>query len=264
LLEQLDRSHSAADRLIAIEVLGTPTLHSEQIGRLSDRVSGDPLIAPASILAMAQRSQINPDTARLLLSYVESSARSGWSISQEQLTWLGSIVPVEQKGRADKLKLDLKEKNKDQLEQLNRAEKLLSGGTRERGKELFFGVVGCSACHRIGTEGGLTGPDLTKIGAIRSGRDLAESVLFPSATFAQGYEPYRVALKSGDDLIGIRVRQSDGAFVLRDASGTEYRLDQKQIEQVEQLKGSLMPEGLLGSLPEQSIRDLFAFLQSLK
>jgi putative heme-binding domain-containing protein len=54
----------------------------------------------------------------------------------------------------------------------------------------------------------MVGPDLTKIGAIRSGRDLIESIVRPSSTFAQGYESYSLTLKDGSEADGIMARQT--------------------------------------------------------
>ena len=110
----------------------------------------------------------------------------------------------------------------------------------------------------------MLGPDLTRIGAIRSGRDLIESLVLPSATFAQGYETFSVATRTGDLLTGIQVRQLDGSFVLRDATSVETRLAAEQIEKVERRSTSLMPEGLLAPLSRDEIRDLLAYLQNLK
>jgi putative heme-binding domain-containing protein len=71
-------------------------------------------------------------------------------------------------------------------------------------------------------------------------------------------------MKSGETFAGIRVRQADESFVLRDTTGAERRLDSSQIKTVDQLKTSLMPEGLLIALSREEIRDLFAYLQHLK
>ena len=129
-------------------------------------------------------------------------------------------------------------------------------------KILWCGLGEC--CHRIGGEGGILGPDLARVGAIRAGRDLLESILLPSASFAQGYETFGVVLRNGEELTGVRVRQEDGAFVLREASGREVRLDEDQVQNVERLQLSLMPEGLLAALSREETRDLLAYLQSLK
>jgi putative membrane-bound dehydrogenase-like protein len=143
-------------------------------------------------------------------------------------------------------------------------EPLLQGGDENRGQQVFLGTAGCSACHRVGKTGGVIGPDLTRIGAIRSGRDLIESLAAPSAAFAQGYEPLRAELKSGEILNGMRVRQLDDTFVLRDASGAEIRLQPEQLKSVERAEVSIMPDGLLSGLTREEIRDLLAYLQKLK
>src|SRR5262249_41903340 len=65
----------------------------------------------------------------------------------------------------------------------------LLGGDPKRGRDVFFGnKVACGACHTVKAEGGQIGPDLSTIGAIRTGRDLLESIVFPSASFVRGYE----------------------------------------------------------------------------
>ena len=86
----------------------------------------------------------------------------------------------------------------------------------------------------------------------------------PSATFAQGYETYNATLRSGDIVTGIRVRQPDETIVFRDASGAETRLAAGEGVNIERQKLSLMPEGLLNAANETEIRDLLAYLQSLK
>ena len=108
------------------------------------------------------------------------------------------------------------------------------------------------------------GPDLTRIGAIRAGRDLIESLVMPSSTFAQSYETYALTTAAGDRISGVRVRQSDESMVLRDASGAETRIPDTLAAEVERQPISLMPEGLLSGLTQEEIRDLLAFLQSLR
>jgi len=76
---------------------------------------------------------------------------------------------------------------------LQSLEPLLRGGDIDRGREIFFGAkAGCSSCHTIMAQGGDVGPDLTGVGAIRSGIDLLEAVVYPSASFVPGHEVYRV------------------------------------------------------------------------
>src|SRR6185436_13766104 len=129
----------------------------------------------------------------------------------------------------------------------------------------FYGKkVACGTCHRVGPQGGRVGPDLTRIGAIRAGRDLLESILLPSSTFAQGYEPYLVLTKDGAILSGLIARQSSDAVTLRDAGGAEVQLRRDRISQMKRAEKSIMPEGLERALTPDEFRDLLAYLQSLK
>jgi putative heme-binding domain-containing protein len=108
------------------------------------------------------------------------------------------------------------------------------------------------------------GPDLTKIGQVRAGRDLLESILLPSSTFAQGYEPYLAFTKDGEVRAGVISSRSADAVVLRDASGAETRLRRDALRELRRAEESIMPEGLDRALPDAEFRDLLAYLRSLR
>ena len=142
---------------------------------------------------------------------------------------------------------------------------LLEGGNAERGREVFLSrKAACSTCHRVGSDGGEIGPDLTKIGAIRAGRDLIESIVFPSSTIAQEFEQYAAITTDGRVISGIMVRQTADTIVLRDSSGAETRLRRDQIDEMNRQTTSMMPDGLAKLLTHEELRDLLAYLQSLR
>src|SRR5205823_3867336 len=75
---------------------------------------------------------------------------------------------------------------------------LMKGGDIARGQAVFNSQkTACMVCHSIGYVGGKTGPDLTRIGGIRTERDLLESIVFPSASFVRSYEPIVVVTTAG-------------------------------------------------------------------
>src|SRR5262249_9085632 len=58
---------------------------------------------------------------------------------------------------------------------------LVVQGDFKRGQVVFNSQkAGCSTCHAMGYVGGDIGPDLTKIGSIRTERDLVEAIVFPN------------------------------------------------------------------------------------
>lgn len=143
-------------------------------------------------------------------------------------------------------------------------EPVLTGGDPARGRELFAGKVLCATCHQVGNDGGRAGPDLTKIGAIRSRRDLLESIVLPGATFAQGYEPFVVTTKEGGALVGMLARQTADAIVVRDLTGAEQTVARQNVRSMERGLHSVMPAGLDRALTSEEFRDLMAYLESLR
>jgi putative heme-binding domain-containing protein len=154
------------------------------------------------------------------------------------------------------------EKQKARLAELEPA---LSGGDAARGREVFFGKkAACSTCHAVQAQGGRVGPDLSKIAGIRTGRDLLESVVFPSASFARGYEPYLIRTKDGAILDGLIARETADAIYLFTVDRTEKRVARASIDVLQQGRTSVMPQGLDAALGREELRDLLAYLRSLK
>ncbi len=116
----------------------------------------------------------------------------------------------------------------------------------------------------IAGQGGRVGPDLTKIGTIRTGKDLLEAVAFPSASFARGYEPWRVRTKDGAVYDGLIVAEGVEAITLLQGDRTEKRLSRASVDAILQSKTSVMPQGLDQQLTRKELRDLIAYLVSLR
>jgi putative heme-binding domain-containing protein len=264
LLGQLARTNDALARLAAAEVVAAAALEAEQFARFIHAIRGDPLVTPATMLATARRAKLGDRGSDGLLEALGQAAQAGWQLPEPQLVWLESVVQGERQARVRVLITEGQNVVIRQREQLVALEPLLRGGDASRGRTIFEQKTACIACHRVGARGGLAGPDLTRIGAIRSGRDLIESIVIPSATFAQGYDTYSVTMRDGETFTGVRVAQPDDTLVLRDASGAEIRIDRGQTLAVERQKLSLMPESLLGALSREEIGDLLAYLQGLK
>jgi putative heme-binding domain-containing protein len=153
-------------------------------------------------------------------------------------------------------------KQKARLDELYRT---ATGGDAQRGRQVFLGAKAtCAACHSVAGQGGQIGPDLTKIGAIRTDRDLLEAIVFPSASFVRGYEPYVITTKKGQQFAGVIRRETAEAIVLATGPATEARVLRAEVEEIEPGKVSIMPEGLDTQLSRQELADLIAYLISLK
>ncbi|MBM83624.1 MAG: hypothetical protein CMJ78_23955 [Planctomycetaceae bacterium] len=152
-----------------------------------------------------------------------------------------------------------------QQARLNELLPKLIQGDIERGRAVFFGKkAACSSCHTIAGQGSRVGPDLSGIGAIRTRRDLLESIVMPSATFAREFRPVIVQLEDGNVHNGLITRQSADNVFLRKADLSEHRISRDSIEGIRESNVSIMPQGLEKLLSEQELRDLLAFLANLK
>ena len=141
----------------------------------------------------------------------------------------------------------------------------LESGVAARGRLAFeSGKGACIACHQIGQKGRSIGPDLSKIGAIRTGRDLLESIIFPSNTLARDYEAHAIETTDGTSVTGVvRGHSAEGLLVV-DASGQEVSVPHQKIVSNTTLAMSLMPAGLDAALGENDLIDLVSYLRSLK
>ena len=165
------------------------------------------------------------------------------------------------KASAQSLLQKLANSKKRELKYLESLDQLLDGGDVGRGRAVFFGQKAvCGSCHTIGAEGGNLGPDLTSIGAIRSGRDILEAIVFPNATQVPGHEAFVV--KAKETHVGIVAHETSAALTLRSAPGVEVRLERFMIKSIALSPVSLMPAGLDRNISEGELRDLLAFLQS--
>ncbi len=145
------------------------------------------------------------------------------------------------------------------------ADKVIASGNAANGEKHFKAGKGtCIACHKIGDTGRAIGPDLSHIGAIRTERDLLESILFPSNTLARDYEAHIIETSDGQQTLGvIKSHTAEGLLVL-DIAGQEKNIPHQTISGDTTLTTSLMPMGLDQTLPEGELLDLVAWLRSLK
>jgi putative membrane-bound dehydrogenase-like protein len=251
-------------RFAAAEVFRDSNLTPQQLREVLEIAETDAIVPPSVLLPMIRRSATR-DTAPLILTYIATSLDRGWRPGEAELNDSLKVIPNPDDANIDRLRESHRKNIAGQQARLASFEQLLTGGDADRGRQVFLGKkAGCSACHRITGEGGQVGPDLTKLGAIRSGRDMLESIVLPSSTIAQGYDAYLVTTGDGRAITGVIKRQTNDILVLSDSSGAELRLPKSQIEDLQRAATSIMPDGLASTLTREELRDLLAFLQSLK
>ncbi|GMU93535.1 MAG: hypothetical protein AMXMBFR4_25930 [Candidatus Hydrogenedentota bacterium] len=267
LLENLGHVDPAV-RLESGKVIGKAKLNPAQLRLLASAylAKADALTFPALLDAFK-----GGNDAGVGLELVKSLSTAAISPNQIPggLDALFETFPATVKTAAAPLRAMAEADAAARLEKLAKLEPLLATGDVGRGRQLFFNEkLACSTCHAVGQEGGTLGPDLTTIGTIRSGHDLLEAVLFPSASFVPGYEPFRIEARDPEFggtqvFVGVIGDQTTEAITLRTAADAESRIPRSDIVSMTQATVSVMPEGLEAHLTQQELLDLLAFMQSL-
>ncbi|HXT42134.1 MAG TPA: PVC-type heme-binding CxxCH protein [Candidatus Angelobacter sp.] len=250
-------------RSTAASVVGRAELADDQLLALADALeTAGPLEVSRLISAFAHTSAEAVGT-KLVAALKGSKALN--SLRADQLKPLLEKFPESVRKDGEALLLSL---NADAAKQKAHLEELLASlpkGDIRRGQAIFNSPkTACSTCHSIGYLGGHVGPDLTKIGEVRTERDLLESIVYPSASFVRSYEPVIVVTKSNDEISGVLKKDAADEVVLATGPNTEVRVARADITEIRPGTVSVMPQGLDEQLNRQELGDLLAFLKGTK
>lgn len=139
------------------------------------------------------------------------------------------------------------------------------GGDVSAGREVFFAKteVSCVRCHKAEQKGGDVGPQLDGIAGKRDARHLLESIVHPDAKVEDAFRTTVIATEDGRTVAGIVVGEDAQELKLKNAEGKIVAVPVASID--ERTSGpSAMPADLAGKLSRRELRDLLAWLQSLK
>lgn len=256
---------SASARIQAAIMLAKSPLTPDQITALTPAFAQVGPIELKELLPIIRKTKDSPQIEALatalaknpaLISQQESHYRTAFSNAAPEIfeTLIHPAYLAAEEGIETK---------KRQLSTLS--DKASTTGDPAKGRLLFEQGKGtCIACHKIGELGRDLGPNLSHIGAIRTERDLLESILFPSATLARDYETHLFETRDGQTHLGvIRSHTAEGLLIM-DVAGQEKVLPHTSIIADTVLPTSLMPMGLDQTLPEEELLHLTAYLRSLK
>ncbi|MGC2170119.1 MAG: c-type cytochrome [Candidatus Sulfotelmatobacter sp.] len=143
--------------------------------------------------------------------------------------------------------------------------------------EKSFSSKGCPQCHMIKGRGGLLGPDLSRVGASRSAAYLMDSIRDPSKDLSDGmldpnnhwglplvYDTVTLVTMSGQKITGVAKNEDTFSIQLLDTDQNLQFFAKKDLRQVIHERKSLMPAYSERVLSADALRDLVAYLQSLR
>ena len=264
LLDVLGADTNADLRQAGSQILARARLSDMQLLTLARNSlpQADPLILPN--LLDAFRGSHSPQVGQALVDAMLHSLQHIDGIAAERIPDLLHGFPASVQASAQPLLARIAEAKESRAARLQSLEPLLHGGEIDRGRDIFFGSkAGCSSCHTIMAQGGDVGPDLTGVGAIRSGIDLLEAVVYPSASFVPGHEVYRVETAT-EVYTGVQGEGTPDTMVIISGPKDRVRIPRPQIRSIRPSAVSLMPDGFADNLSHRELSDLLAFLQAQK
>ncbi len=263
LCANLDSSKSVAQRSAAVSALTKLKLSDDQLLTLADTLKTAGPLEVSKLLATFEQTNNEAVGLRLVAALQKSKGLSGVNPGALK-TLLAKYPPMVQAGGGALVAV----LNVDEAKQRAHLEELLTTlpkGDLRGGQAVFNSPkAACAACHQIGYLGGKVGPDLTKIGAIRTERDLLEAIVYPSASFVRSYEPITVMTKSGEDYSGVLRKDAPDEIVLATGPNAEVSVLRSDITEMRIGQVSAMPSGLDKQLTKQELADLVAFLKAAK
>ena len=263
LIAQLQPEKSVLLRGTAAGILSKARLSSGQLTTLAGVLPQSGPLEVTRLLSAFSRSSDETLGLKVVSALKTSKALS--SLRAETVTPSLTNFPATVRQKADELLASL---NTDAVKQKAHLEDLLGqmkDGDIRRGQAIFNSAkAACASCHAIGYLGGNLGPDLTRIGEIRTDRDLLESIIYPSASLVRSFEPMIVATKSGDEHSGVLRKDSPDEIVLATGPDIEARIARSEILEMRPGTVSVMPQGLDAQLSKPELADLLAFLKATR
>jgi quinoprotein glucose dehydrogenase len=142
----------------------------------------------------------------------------------------------------------------------------IEGGDARLGREIFYekAEAGCLRCHKVKGEGGDVGPDMAGIAARMDREALLRAIVDPNASIAPGYENVLVTLADGSMVAGLLGAEDASTLTLKSiADGTPQKVEKANVKERMSVP-SAMPPGLGEVLGKRGLRDLVAYLATLK
>ncbi|HSU57178.1 MAG TPA: c-type cytochrome, partial [Candidatus Dormibacteraeota bacterium] len=234
-LASIGEPQTAARLLESYSKLPGEAAKSEAINALAGRLLSANALLDAIQHGVIPRQAVNPSQMQQLRS-----------LKNEELdAKLNSIWPELDESPSGKRQLFTHYKELLTPERLARAD---AGA----GQQVFQKT--CGLCHTLFGQGAKIGPDLT--GSDRRNLDyLLENILDPSGVVAETYRVWVVTMKDDRVLNGIIAAKNDQTIELQTLSEKQV-LQRNDIQSMTESKLSMMPEGLLQSLPDDQVPNL--------
>jgi putative membrane-bound dehydrogenase-like protein len=258
---QTDPAHSIRLRSLATSLLSKSRLNDDQLILLIENLSTAGPLEINHLFDAYEKSSSERVAAALIQQLPRCKSLA--ALGPDHIRKFAAKFSKSVQASSDKIIAQLDSDAPAQARHLEELLPKIKGGDIRRGQAIFNSTrAACSSCHAIGYIGGNLGPDLTRIGQVRTERDLLEAVVYPSASFVRSFEPMLVATSAGEEYSGLIKNDSGDEIVIATGPETNVRLARNSIAEIRPSRVSVMPQGFDQQLTTQELADLIAFLKS--
>ena len=134
-------------------------------------------------------------------------------------------------------------------------------GDSVRGKELFTQL--CVQCHSVHAQGGKIGPDLSGVGA-RPLNEILLEIIDPNRSLESNFRLWTVETGDDESISGRLESESKTSVEMLDLTGKRHVIQRSAIKRITASSISIMPVGLIDSLPAKDVAALLTYLSGLK
>jgi putative heme-binding domain-containing protein len=275
--------HELRDAFMTPSSLGP---HVEAITALAKKLDGmTSLWAEAGLLALISDKETSPEARAIAIASIEE----GWNEAPRRGQILTAALLIGDRSYSDKALAAIDDPDPKVVEaarnivnrwklgegpaptgpklQTMKPEQVVAEIMRRPGEvargEALFTRLNCGKCHTVKPNEALRGPFLPQVAKTYKREQLAESVLLPNKSIAQGFVTYLFVLDSGKTLTGFVSNEAADEITIRDAEGRETKIAVAEIEERKKQEISIMPEGLVKDLTVDDFASLISYLESL-
>jgi putative membrane-bound dehydrogenase-like protein len=285
-LKKLPDSGKDYDAALAA-FLNAPKLenHHQLIEQITEKAEWPvSMYANAALLNLANRKTGSPESIQL----TQKALDKGWADPKHRKLIIDAIsaskhMPsaakvlaalddpdAEVKGAAERAAKAMRiTKVKDRTPKLMtlKPEEALAAVLKEKGNvalgEQIFTKATCVACHTVKETEAQKGPYLGNIAQTYKRPDLAQNILDPNKTIAQGFASEMIALKDGTQQIGFITFEGANEVKLRNIASQEFTFKTAEITQRTKLPTSMMPPMLMNHFTVKEFASLLDYLENL-
>ena len=266
---KLENHHQLLEQLAA-EMKGNESMWADAaLLNLAGRKFGAPEPREMSTKALEEGWK-NPKRSIQIMTAMKNSENKAWS--DKVIDAEANTDPAVAKVAAEvakSLKLEKKKAVKDNGALIATmkiddvvAQVVKTQGDAKHGEELFT-KQGCVACHTVKATDPLKGPYLGNIATTYKRKELAENILMPSKTIAQGFTTNLFTLKDGTSQMGFVTLEAADKVVIRNIAAQEIVIKTSDITKRDKMTNSLMPEGIVSTITVKEFAGLLDYLEGL-